>query len=886
MMQNRIRITLLLTAGFFMTVALSPGAAFADDPPESDSLVTWHFEEPSEVIAPERTSGFWYPERAFLEAVDSLSYSGQYSIAVTYDSTALGGSQEDNFRMSFDNVHNIGIKPQQTLHARIFVPEEAADKISQVILYDMWNRAEHGGTGFHYVPTIYNVSDDVTPGEWVTLTHLIDRDVTKETLSRIGIRVNIDTEYTGEAPMVFVDFITTDPDAQPLGDTSDPDPEPDPDPEFDTHLTWHFENPSAVISAERQSGYWYPDRAFLEAVDTNSYSGLNSIAVSYDPAALGESNEDNFRMSYDNISQIGIVPQHTLHFRVFVPEEAADKIERIDLYDMWNRGEHGGSGFDMARTRYDMGEITPGEWVTLTHLIDRDVTKEDLRRMGIVVLIDTEYTGEPPMILVDFISTDPDAELQPRLSPPRNVTGTNVTAATVDLVWDPPTGNDEVAEYVIYQGGIGNFELEDYEEIGRTADTTFSVTGLNEHTYYYFRITAITPGGMVTGASEIGWIQTGRFETHLSWHFEIPSEVISAERQSGYWYPERAFFDVVDTLSYSGLNSIAVTYDSTALGESNEDNFRMSFDNISQIGIVPQHRLHFRVFVPEEAADKIERIDLYDMWNRGEHGGSGFDMTRTRYDMDEITPGEWVTLTHLIDRDVTKEDLRRMGILVLIDTEYTGEPPMIFVDFISTDPRAALQPRLSPPLNVTGTNVTATSVDLVWNTPTGTDAVAEYVIYQGGIGDFDLADYEEIGRTADTTFTVTELNEKTYYYFRITAKNTEGLVTGPSEIGWIQTITGSDDLEDIPLVFKLKANYPNPFNPSTNIVYQIPVETEVSLRVYNIMGQLVSTLVDNVQQQPGEYTVTFDASGVASGVYLYRIEAGDFRQIKQMMLIK
>jgi len=137
-----------------MTVALSPGAAFADDPPEPDSLVTWHFEEPSEVIAPERTSGFWYPERAFLEAVDSLSYSGQYSIAVTYDSTALGGSQEDNFRMSFDNVHNIGIKPQQTLHARIFVPEEAADKISQVILYDMWNRAEHGGTGFHYVPTI------------------------------------------------------------------------------------------------------------------------------------------------------------------------------------------------------------------------------------------------------------------------------------------------------------------------------------------------------------------------------------------------------------------------------------------------------------------------------------------------------------------------------------------------------------------------------------------------------------------------------------------------------------------------------------------------------------------------------------------------------------
>ncbi|TVQ73410.1 MAG: hypothetical protein EA363_03210, partial [Balneolaceae bacterium] len=278
-----------------MAVALSPGAAFADDPPESDTLATWHFENPSEEISPTREPGFWYPERAFFDVVDTLSFSGRNSIAVSYDPAALGGAQEDNFRMSFDNVHNIGIKPQQTLHVRVFVPEESADKISQVIVYDMWNRAEQGGTGFHYVPTIYNVpSDDVTPGEWVTLTHLIDRDVTKETLSRIGVRVDIDTEYTGEPPMVFVDFITTDPDAQPLDTPSDPDPDPDPDPEFTrAQIIHNSADPAAeVVDIYANGGLLVDSLAFRAATPFVDVPGDTPLLIEIYPHGADASATD------------------------------------------------------------------------------------------------------------------------------------------------------------------------------------------------------------------------------------------------------------------------------------------------------------------------------------------------------------------------------------------------------------------------------------------------------------------------------------------------------------------------------------------------------------------------------------------------------------------
>jgi len=91
--------------------------------------------------------------------------------------------------------------------------------------------------------------------------------------------------------------------------------------------------------------------------------------------------------------------------------------------------------------------------------------------------------------------------------------------------------------------------------------------------------------------------------------------------------------------------------------------------------------------------------------------------------------------------------------------------------------------------------------------------------------------------------------------------------------------------ENVPVEFKLAANYPNPFNPATMINYQLPENRQVRLDVFDILGRHVSTLV-NETVEAGYHQVSFDASGLSSGVYLYRIQAGEFVQTRKMLMVK
>ncbi|MFQ5637067.1 MAG: T9SS type A sorting domain-containing protein [bacterium] len=85
--------------------------------------------------------------------------------------------------------------------------------------------------------------------------------------------------------------------------------------------------------------------------------------------------------------------------------------------------------------------------------------------------------------------------------------------------------------------------------------------------------------------------------------------------------------------------------------------------------------------------------------------------------------------------------------------------------------------------------------------------------------------------------------------------------------------------------FQLSPNYPNPFNPSTTITYSIPNESQVTLKIYNLLGQQVATLLDE-KQSAGAHTVIFDASHLASGYYVYRLQAGKSVETRKMMLLK
>jgi hypothetical protein len=89
----------------------------------------------------------------------------------------------------------------------------------------------------------------------------------------------------------------------------------------------------------------------------------------------------------------------------------------------------------------------------------------------------------------------------------------------------------------------------------------------------------------------------------------------------------------------------------------------------------------------------------------------------------------------------------------------------------------------------------------------------------------------------------------------------------------------------VPTAYTLSQNFPNPFNPSTKIEFAIPMQSRVTLKVYNVLGQVVATLMDGMLGA-GTHQVTFDASKIASGVYFYRLEAGSFTSMKKMMLLK
>jgi len=89
----------------------------------------------------------------------------------------------------------------------------------------------------------------------------------------------------------------------------------------------------------------------------------------------------------------------------------------------------------------------------------------------------------------------------------------------------------------------------------------------------------------------------------------------------------------------------------------------------------------------------------------------------------------------------------------------------------------------------------------------------------------------------------------------------------------------------MPNEYSLLQNYPNPFNPSTTIEFTLPKSEFVELKVYNILGKEVSTVISK-KLNPGNHNYPFDGTNLASGIYYYQLVAGDFREVKKMVLLR
>ncbi|MBL8017707.1 MAG: DUF2341 domain-containing protein [Ignavibacteria bacterium] len=135
-------------------------------------------------------------------------------------------------------------------------------------------------------------------------------------------------------------------------------------------------------------------------------------------------------------------------------------------------------------------------------------------------------------------------------------------------------------------------------------------------------------------------------------------------------------------------------------------------------------------------------------------------------------------------------------------------------------------------------------------------------------------------------YTDNGLTQNTQYCYRVYAKNCIGASAPTTQVCGTTTFVGvSQTGAEIPKVFSLYQNYPNPFNPVTNIRFDIPKESSVKITIFDALGRVVKDIV-NQRMQPGSYSVDWNASSYSSGIYFYRIQAGDYVNEMKMVLVK
>ncbi len=180
---------------------------------------------------------------------------------------------------------------------------------------------------------------------------------------------------------------------------------------------------------------------------------------------------------------------------------------------------------------------------------------------------------------------------------------------------------------------------------------------------------------------------------------------------------------------------------------------------------------------------------------------------------------------------------------------------------------------------------------LSWALPVQSESELTYTIEYSTSADF--SDVQTIDNVSTPFKQVSGLQANTNYYWRVKSTASNGDVSGYSPVGIFNTngVTGvNDEVDQTPTEFAVKQNYPNPFNPTTTIKYQLPKASYVSIKVYDILGSEVATLV-NGNVSAGYHSVIWNATDnsgakVNSGVYFYRVSTNSNVVVKKMLLLK
>ncbi len=351
--------------------------------------------------------------------------------------------------------------------------------------------------------------------------------------------------------------------------------------------------------------------------------------------------------------------------------------------------------------------------------------------------------------------------------------------------------------------------------------------------------------------------------------------------------------------------------------------------NITIFNIITASRYHGRDeyrksvnFTEQFLADDICSNDTNDYFVAWENRGDNFDAFNIGY--EEIFSPYSNPATGSCDSTLT-------GLTIALMEQNSTTGAIIVKIYYNNDAQALADLPPSKPKNVKvtkeyfgGSSGPAFQPKITWDQniepdflnasagPTG--IVPAYEIYRGHSTDCGTIPEFSLITTVSSSVTVfidsltilydpdngNPLNcysNMTAYSYKILSKDNRGNRSLKSERGLIRGYANScsesqgpdnyllNSDNDLPKEFSLKQNYPNPFNPETNIQYDLPSDNFVSIKIFDITGKEITTLV-NEFKTAGRYSIGFNGSNLASGIYYYKIEAGNFTQVRKMILLK
>lgn len=428
-------------------------------------------------------------------------------------------------------------------------------------------------------------------------------------------------------------------------------------------------------------------------------------------------------------------------------------------------------------------------------------------------------------------------------------------------------------------------------------DTTFQVNGLSVATLYFWHVKAMVSGGQFSlpwsFTTIVGPAATPVLVSPVNGTQGLAVASIDFSWQSAQWATTYRLQVSTDPAFASGIafddSTIAGTSRSVTTLQTDRSYYwrvlakgpggQGGFSNPWSFETIRTIPLAVSLVYPANGAAGLPTLGLTFRWNRT---GSA-----THYGFQLGTDSTFAS--GLFKNDTALTDTNRLINGLQTGTRYYWRvrarnsagwgaySPTWFMSTLTPLPgQVAL---VGPP---SGSLATADSAIFAWRGPTPSATRYWYEIALDSL----FTSFRSIDSTlTDTARVFKPLLNGQRYYWRVRGWNPGGW--GPFSQTWtIQVIISSiAGRPDVPAAYALEQNHPNPFNPSTKIGFALPREGHAKLEIYNMLGQKVATVLDE-RREPGYHTVTFDASSLPSGVYLYRLATSGGAFVRKMILMK